>query len=173
MKKYQHLPILFFSLVLLLALMPLCAHAADPVAGIGSTMYDTVQAAVDAADNGDTVVLLADNISESVTIPARLSLTINMNYKAFRRISSANLINNGTLTLEGSGWIESVENHGNLLVQDSNMFNLLSNGSTVIEKCTVVDIRKRSGTLLIKNGIVGTLKDDAGTEIDISSVVDE
>ena len=52
----------FLALMMLLSLLPATAFAAggDKVAAIGTTEYETLQEALNAADNGDTVKLLKD-----------------------------------------------------------------------------------------------------------------
>ncbi len=64
-----------------------------PVAKIGETSYETLQAAVDAVQNGQTITLLAD-AAEDVTIPA--GVTFNGNGKAVGNITAA-----GTITFNG------------------------------------------------------------------------
>ena len=63
------------------------------VAKIGETSYETLQAAVDAVQNGQTITLLAD-AAEDVTIPA--GVTFNGNGKAVGNITAA-----GTITFNG------------------------------------------------------------------------
>ncbi len=54
--------------------------AAKPVAAIGTTGYETLEAALAAAKDGETVKLLAD-VTESVTIAADRTLTLDLNGK--------------------------------------------------------------------------------------------
>ena len=54
--------------------------AAKPVAAIGTTGYETLEAALAAAQDGETVKLLAD-VTESVTIDADRTLTLDLNGK--------------------------------------------------------------------------------------------
>lgn len=54
--------------------------AAKPVAAIGAIGYETLEAALAAAEDGETVKLLAD-VTESVTIAADRTLTLDLNGK--------------------------------------------------------------------------------------------
>lgn len=54
--------------------------AAKPVAAIGAIGYETLEAAIAAAEDGETVKLLAD-VTESVTIAADRTLTLDLNGK--------------------------------------------------------------------------------------------
>lgn len=65
------------------------------VAKIGDTGYATLQAAVDAANNGDTVTLVKDT-DQGFAVPAGLSITFDVNGKTLER-TGQDIQNNGTL----------------------------------------------------------------------------
>ena len=48
---------IMLALIMVLALVPTVAFAADPVAWIGETGYATLEAAVNAAKSGETITL--------------------------------------------------------------------------------------------------------------------
>lgn len=67
------------------------------VAKIGDTGYATLQAAVDAANNGDTVTLVKDT-DQGFAVPAGLSITFDVNGKTLER-TGQDIQNNGTLII--------------------------------------------------------------------------
>ncbi len=82
---------------------------AEPsVAAVKGVCYPTLQAAIDAAGEGDTVILLSNvTLTEGVTIPADKTVTIDLNGKTVRGVnttasSTALITNNGTLTIKDS-----------------------------------------------------------------------
>ncbi len=87
----------------------------------GSTKaeYGTLKAAIDAANNGDTIVL-KDNVTESVTIAADKTITIDLNGKKLTNEDGKHTIwNNGTLTIidsVGTGVVDNVSNACGALV---------------------------------------------------------
>lgn len=67
------------------------------VAKIGDTGYATLQAAVDAANKGDTVTLVKDT-DQGFAVPAGLSITFDVNGKTLER-TGQDIQNNGTLII--------------------------------------------------------------------------
>lgn len=67
------------------------------VAKIGDTGYATLQAAVDVANNGDTVTLVKDT-DQGFAVPAGLSITFDVNGKTLER-TGQDIQNNGTLII--------------------------------------------------------------------------
>lgn len=67
------------------------------VAKIGDTGYATLQAAVDAANNDDTVTLVKDT-DQGFAVPAGLSITFDVNGKTLER-TGQDIQNNGTLII--------------------------------------------------------------------------
>ena len=72
---------LLMALVMTLSLMPVTAFAeGGNVAKIGSNEYETLQAAIAAANDGDTVTLINDAIgigSDGIQVPTNLTLDLN------------------------------------------------------------------------------------------------
>jgi hypothetical protein len=76
--------------------------ADNAVAVVGTAPYKTVQAAITAANSGDTVTLM-QSITEDVVIPEGKDIVLNLNGKTLTGATSGadgNVIVNGTLTLE-------------------------------------------------------------------------
>ena len=79
----------------------------SPVASIGGKEYPSVSSALEAAVNGDVITILKDEVVESITIPAGLEVTINLNGKRITNEGGQHTItNNGTLTI-----IDGSESH--------------------------------------------------------------
>lgn len=70
-------------------------------AQIGNENYASVQAAIDAANEGDTVKLLADAI-EDVTVAEGKNLTLDLNGFKLTNVKGHTITNNGTLTVTDS-----------------------------------------------------------------------
>ena len=108
------------------------------VAKIGEQGYATLQAAVEAATDGQTIVLVAST-AEDITVANGKDITIDLNGKTVKNVTSdtitvalgakltitgtgtvdnvthgkAALINNGTATLDGGTYMRSQEDDGN------------------------------------------------------------
>ena len=70
-------------------------------AQIGDKNYASVQAAIDAANEGDTVKLLAD-ATEDVTVAEDKNLTLDLNGFKLTNVKGHTITNNGTLTVTDS-----------------------------------------------------------------------
>lgn len=70
-------------------------------AQIGDKNYASVQAAVDAVNEGDTVKLLAD-AAEDVTVAEDKNLTLDLNGFTLTNVNGHTITNNGTLTITDS-----------------------------------------------------------------------
>lgn len=137
------------ALVLIIALAPFPSFAlADgPVAAIGSTQYDSIQDAVDAAGKGDVVTLIGDvYLTETVNVAEGKDITLDLNgkkitvYKDESAGRSLYAINNyGTFTLidsVGNGsitarGIQNLEN-GNMTVESGKIIACDTNGGACI-----------------------------------------
>ena len=84
------------------------------VAKIGDVGYTTLSAAIDAASNGGTVILV-DDVTESVTVDNGANVTIDLSGHTITNTSGSHTItNNGMLTVkdsEGGGVVDNVT-HG-------------------------------------------------------------
>lgn len=90
-------------------------------AAIGGKTFDTLQKAIDAAGEGDTVTLLAD-VTESVTIDAGETIVLDLNGHTLTNTEGSHTItNNGALTVQdtsagGTGTVDNVTHARGALV---------------------------------------------------------
>ena len=84
----------------------------------GDSVYTfaTLADAIAVAEDGDTVLLLG-NVTQSITIGAEQNLTLDLNgFTLTNTAGQHTIINNGTLTIAGSGTVDNVSNgHGALV----------------------------------------------------------
>lgn len=80
--KHRVLSVVILMLVMMLSFASVVAFADNGnVAKIGNTEYATLAEAIKAANNGETVTLLADitSVGEPVTVPADVTATLDLN----------------------------------------------------------------------------------------------
>lgn len=103
------------------------AFAPTVVATIGNTNgYLTLEAAVAAAQSGDIVKLVKDT-SENIIIPNGKTIVIDLNGKKLTNADSHTIVNNGNLTIQGSGTVDNVTHQKAALV---NYGTAVLNGGT-------------------------------------------
>lgn len=121
------------------------AETKNYVAQVGGTQYETLQAAIAAAKEGETTtVKLLANTTEDITIPAGKKVTLNLNGKTLTNSSKDTItVENGAeLTIEGTGTVDNVT-HGKAAI-----FN---NGTVVLNGGTY-DRSKEAGTSTSASG---------------------
>ena len=147
------------------------------VAKIGEQGYATLQAAVGAATDGQTIVLVADT-TEDITVANDKDITINLNGKTVKNVTSdtitvalgakltiigtgtvdnvthgkAAIYNNGTVILNGGSYTRSAEAANDTTTSGGNSYyNILNHGVMTINATVEV---KSSGhfSSLIANG---------------------
>lgn len=133
-----------------------------PVAQIGGTVYTTLQAAIDAAQDGDTVQLLTD-VKQNSQLAIDKSITLDLNGKTIKNTvdiwgDNANAIlsiKNGTkVTITGNGTITAKENDCYTInVVDGDL--TIENG-TFVGNISVVQVQK--GSLAINGGAFSLLQ---------------
>lgn len=119
LRTKRFIPAIFLALICALAFMPVTAFAAEPEARIGDDTYATLQEALDAAKDGDTVTVLKDielpeDTRLSVAPATPISFTLDLNQKTISHFYYTNsygmlgvdkpvtlTITNGTLI---AGW---------------------------------------------------------------------
>ena len=150
------------------------------VAKIGEQGYATLQAAVGAATVGQTIVLVADT-AEDITVANGKDITINLNGKTVKNVTSdtitvalgakltitgtgtvdnvthgkAALINNGTATLDGGTYTRSKENSDNNKedAKGNSFYTILSdNGATMTINEGVTVTNVGHFSSMIRNG---------------------
>ena len=137
------------------------------VAKIGSTEYATLQAAVDAAQNGETVTLFA-NTTENIVVEAGKNITLSIDKNVtlsgggFTNRKAA-IKNEGTLTIKGSGTIKREDTAADNGDGQAAYYVILNNGTMSISGVTVTNNSgpstangKWSGSALICNGTTNT-----------------
>lgn len=138
------------------------AGTGSAVAKIGDTGYATLQAAVDAANNGDTVQLLTDVLQNS-KVCINKDITLDLNGKKIYNtkdiwadsvVALVNVTNNANVTITGNGEITAKEN-------DCYAINLVS-GILTIENGNIVGnvsaVQVQAGHLYIKGGTFSLLQ---------------
>ena len=130
--------------------------ALQSVAKIGGDKeYTTLEAAVNAAQNGDTVKLLSDTV-ESVTITAGKTLTLDLNgHKLTNETDKHTIENSGTLTItdsseDKSGTIDNVSHAKTALFNNENATATLDGGT--FERSAEASKNNDSNTDVIANG---------------------
>lgn len=163
-------------------------YAENTVAVINSNEYTTLQAAVDVANAGDTI-LLVKNTTESITIAEDKNITINV--QSFTLTNTENnhtIINNGTVTVIGAGTIDNVSNdcaafynngtatltgntytrsleNGTSATEDgaNSYYTILNHGTITINDGTTVTQNGKFSSL-VENGWYDGTKNTKGTE---------
>lgn len=126
------------------------------VAEVGTTKYETLQAAIAAAQDGQTVTLLAD-VEQNTQLAINKSITLGLNGKTIKNTveiwgETANAIlsitNGAKVTITGNGTIDAKEN-------DCYTINVVK-GDLTIENGTfygnVSVVQVEEGTLSVKGG---------------------
>lgn len=127
------------------------------IARISEQGYETLAEAVAAAQNGETITLLANTI-ENVTIPAGKNITLELNGMTLSGGTVASngkkaaIVNYGTLTIQDS----SEEKTGTVKREDDDTELSASNSYYVIDNQGVMTIK--SGSITNKAGVPGAHK---------------
>lgn len=152
--------------------------AAKPVAAIGTTGYETLEAALAAAQDGETVKLLAD-VTESVTIAADRTLTLDLNGKTLSAGKASEALTvTGHLTIDdtsatksgrvvGDGQYAVYMNNRTAHVGESVVGGSLTLNAGSLEGATYgVYIRANQATLTMNGGKVSATKEAIRTDND-------
>lgn len=78
-----------------------------PDAIVGDTYYYTLAEAVAAAENGATITLVRD-VAADVVIPADKTITLDLGGHKLTNVKEHTIVNNGTLTITGTGTVDNV-----------------------------------------------------------------
>ncbi len=152
--------------------------AAKPVAAIGAIGYETLEAALAAAKDGETVKLLAD-VTESVTIAANRTLTLDLNGKTLSAGKASEALTvTGHLTIDdmsatksgrvvGDGQYVVYMNNRTAHVGESVVGGSLTLNAGSLEGATYgVYIRANQATLTMNGGKVSATKEAIRTDND-------
>lgn len=148
---------------------------AAPVAKIGEVEYKTLQAAIDAAQAGETITVLRDiTLTEGVTVADDDEITLNLNGMTISQekecTASYQMIqNNGSLTITGDGKISfkdtsagdssfgwgsyTINNRGTLVVENGTIEHL---GEQVFATHMICAIQQGAGSTTINGGLIST-----------------
>ena len=138
---------LLLALAMVLTMLPMTALAAEGnVAEVNGQGYSTLQSAINAVQTAGTVKLL-ENVTESVTIPAGATITLDLNGKTLVNSAVAQdntvpdgerkhtITNNGTLTIEdsvGGGVVDNVS-HGRAAIYNNGTIAEIKGGKFMKE----------------------------------------
>lgn len=159
--------------VMLLSLMPATVFATENEAKIGSDEYSTLEAAIDAVQNNETIVMLQDVIyGTSITINNGKTFTIDFKDGSTQHtftwdVTSGSTINRDIFTIGGNS-IVTVKNM-NFLVggpdeQGNRIFNVNSTGKLTLNNMTLnsgdsirnTPVQNNGGTVVIDGGNITT-----------------
>ena len=144
-------------------------------ASIGEAKYDTLQAAVDAAKEGDTITLTAD-VTENITIPENAELTIDLNGNKITNDGDHTITNNGTLIIDdysdkGTGTIDNVT-HGKAAIWNNGTMTVYSGTITRSEEAGTVNGANGNSYYVILNHGKMTIGEDNGDNDNIKVEAD-
>lgn len=115
----------------------------EAVASVGSKQYGSLQAAIDAATAGQTVILLT-NVNENVEIAAGKELTLDLNgctLNGGTGTAKAALSNLGTITIQDTSAAKTgtIKRDDNGTVGETSYYVIRNQGTMTIESGTVIN----------------------------------
>ena len=155
--------------------------AENMVAEIGNTPYETLQAAVTAADTTGikTTIKLLKDTTELITVSGKRNIVLNLNRKTLSNVEGKNVIilnntsqlelTNGVITSLADQGIVNVENGTTLIVNGATLLQnggrqvIYNNGGTTYIKGTSTLASVASGRAAIHNKENGTVYIESGT----------
>ena len=171
---------LLLALALVLTMLPMTALAAEGnVAEVNGQGYSTLQAAINAVQTVGTVKLL-ENVTESVTIPAGATITLDLNGKTLVNSAVAQdntvpdgerkhtITNNGTLTIEdsvGGGVVDNVS-HGRAAIYNNGTIAEIKGGKFTrsVDNSTDATSAKGNSWYVVFNAESGSIEKISGGE---------
>ena len=107
------------------------------VAVIGEAQYESLEAAVEAAENGDTIKLLTNITTDNDTIIIDKAVTIDLNNKtwntaALTKSGNSNVRGNVTITNGNLNIISNADDNNN-----NNVFSVSANGDLILNNVSV------------------------------------
>ncbi len=153
-------------------------------AEVGGYQYDSLSAAIAAAEAGDTVTLLKD-VQEAVTVGEDKEITLDLNGNVLsgdKEVKKPAILNQGTLTIcdtsaeqsglitrydEGQAGYYVIDNQGTLTIESGfigNQTGTMPNGSSLVRnagngKSATLNIK---GGTLYQDGFIAVKNDDLG-----------
>ena len=170
---------LLLALAMVLTMLPMTALAAEGnVAEVNGQGYSTLQAAINAVQTAGTVKLL-ENVTESVTIPAGATITLDLNGKTLVNSAVAQdntvpdgerkhtITNNGTLTIEDSvgGVVDNVS-HGRAAIYNNGTIAEIKGGKFTrsVDNSTDATSAKGNSWYVVFNAESGSIEKISGGE---------
>ena len=171
---------LLLALAMVLTMLPMTALAAEGnVAEVNGQGYSTLQAAINAVQTAGTVKLL-ENVTESVTIPAGATITLDLNGKTLVNSAVAQdntvpdgerkhtITNNGTLTIEdsvGGGVVDNVS-HGRAAIYNNGTIAEIKGGKFTrsVDNSTDATSAKGNSWYVVFNAESGSIEKISGGE---------
>ena len=122
-----------------------------PVAKIGETEYSTLQAAVDAVQAGETIVLITDvKLNNTLTIPAGTTAILDLNGKTVSQEKACTenysmILNQGNLTITGEGKISLNDTGAGDASFSWGSYTLRNEGTLVVDNATIEHLGEQNG----------------------------
>lgn len=143
------------------------------VASIGDTKYETLQAAVDAATNGQTVMLIAD-VNANITVNASKNITLDLNGQTLNGgtgNTKATITNYGTLTIKDSSAEKTgtIKRDDNGIEGETSYYVIRNLGTMTIEQAIVRNNsgyeKANSSGSMVGSSLICNGDDDASTAV--------
>ena len=163
---------LLLALAMLLTMLPMTALAAEGnVAEVNGQGYSTLQAAINAVQTAGTVKLL-ENVTESVTIPAGATITLDLNGKTLvnSAVAQDNTVPDGerkhTITNNGTLTIEDSVSHGRAAIYNNGTIAEIKGGKFTrsVDNSTDATSAKGNSWYVVFNAESGSIEKISGGE---------
>lgn len=161
---------------------------APKIAKVNNVEYDSINEAVEAANNGDTIeILTAFTFVESIStveIPAGKEVTIDfknfeINNKSTKTFinnsgnvsiinikntgSDAPIINNGTMDITGASIVSSITNKSDLIINSGTYGSVTNNSQLNVNAGTIANLINNNGIAELDGGTITKLTQRDGT----------
>ncbi len=162
--RHKKLAAMLLTLVMALSLLTVTAFAEDPkVASIGDQTYPSLQKAVEAAGEGDTIKLLGDFTGDGVVVESGKKITIDFGghtYDINKTVGSSGTETNGMQLLQGS---KVTLTNGTITSKTAKI--LIQNYSELELNNIILDGTQSSGCLYTVSNNCGSMTVKGDTEI--------
>ena len=169
---------LLLALAMVLTMLPMTALAAEGnVAEVNGQGYSTLQSAIDAANSGDTVKLIA-NVVQNTQLSIDKDITLDLNGKEVyntadiwsdEAVALIAIRKGANVTITGNGTLKAKEN-------DCYTINMID-GDLTIENGTIIGnvsaVQVQKGHLLIRGGTFSLLQKWNGKSTYLINIIDD
>ena len=169
---------LLLALAMVLTMLPMTALAAEgDVAEVNGQGYSTLQSAIDAANSGDTVKLIA-NVVQNTQLSIDKDITLDLNGKEVyntadiwsdEAVALIAIRKGANVTITGNGTLKAKEN-------DCYTINMID-GDLTIENGTIIGnisaVQVQKGHLLIRGGTFSLLQKWNGKSTYLINIIDD